>query len=270
MQCIYTYIRVRVMVFNATFNNISVISWRSVSLLEETGVPWENNRRATSHWQTSSHNVVSSAPHLRRMIMVIGNDCISSNKTCFRSISYAYHMCQVLFEDFLTLFLIVMEINRALRIINSFLMPMQCITPPIYKYIFYKLKANFLCQCFISQSTYHTPTWTDGQADSFIPPNCVLEKVDNVSILKMVWKRTSSKLFNMLNYCLWSSNGPMSLIITRNVGPIRLGHTTTICWMVPHTHLAFIFICQWLATGRWFSPGTMVTSTNKTDRNVIT
>jgi hypothetical protein len=27
------------MVFNATFNNISVISWRSVSLVEETGEP---------------------------------------------------------------------------------------------------------------------------------------------------------------------------------------------------------------------------------------
>ena len=27
------------MVFNATFNNISVISWRSVLLAEETGVP---------------------------------------------------------------------------------------------------------------------------------------------------------------------------------------------------------------------------------------
>ena len=27
------------MVFNATFNNISIISWRSVLLVEETGVP---------------------------------------------------------------------------------------------------------------------------------------------------------------------------------------------------------------------------------------
>ena len=27
------------MVFNATFNNISVISWQSVLLVEETGVP---------------------------------------------------------------------------------------------------------------------------------------------------------------------------------------------------------------------------------------
>jgi hypothetical protein len=31
-----------VIVFNATFNNIAVISWRSVLLVEETGVPEEN------------------------------------------------------------------------------------------------------------------------------------------------------------------------------------------------------------------------------------
>jgi hypothetical protein len=46
-----------VMVFNATFNNISVnILWRSVLLVEETGVPEENHRPAASHWQTLSHN----------------------------------------------------------------------------------------------------------------------------------------------------------------------------------------------------------------------
>jgi hypothetical protein len=48
--------------FTPTFNNISVISWRSVLLVEETGVPRENNLPATSHWQTLSHNVVSSTP----------------------------------------------------------------------------------------------------------------------------------------------------------------------------------------------------------------
>jgi len=31
------------MVFNATFNNISVISWWSVLLVEESGVPGENH-----------------------------------------------------------------------------------------------------------------------------------------------------------------------------------------------------------------------------------
>ena len=30
-----------------------------------------------------------------------------------------------------------------------------------------------------------------------------------------------------------------------------------------------IKVCQWLATGRWFSPGTQVSTTNKTDRNEI-
>ena len=40
---------VRVMMFNATFNNISVISWWSVLLVEETGLPGENHRPATSH-----------------------------------------------------------------------------------------------------------------------------------------------------------------------------------------------------------------------------
>jgi len=37
------------MVFNATFNNISVIVRRSFVLLEETGVPGENHRPAASY-----------------------------------------------------------------------------------------------------------------------------------------------------------------------------------------------------------------------------
>ena len=36
-------VRVRAMVFNVTFNNISVISWPSVLLVEETRVPRENH-----------------------------------------------------------------------------------------------------------------------------------------------------------------------------------------------------------------------------------
>jgi len=45
------------MVFNATFNHISVISWWSVFLVEETGVPGEHHRPAASHWQTLSRTV---------------------------------------------------------------------------------------------------------------------------------------------------------------------------------------------------------------------
>jgi len=36
---------VRVMVFNATFNNISAISRWSVLMIEETGVPGENHHK---------------------------------------------------------------------------------------------------------------------------------------------------------------------------------------------------------------------------------
>jgi len=37
------------MALNATFNNISVISWQSVLLVEETGGPGENHRPVASH-----------------------------------------------------------------------------------------------------------------------------------------------------------------------------------------------------------------------------
>jgi hypothetical protein len=46
------------LVFNATFNNITAISWWSVLLMEETRVPRENHRPVASPWQTLSHNVV--------------------------------------------------------------------------------------------------------------------------------------------------------------------------------------------------------------------
>jgi hypothetical protein len=45
-------------VFNATFNNISVTSWWSVLLMEETGGLGESHRPVASHWQTLSYNVV--------------------------------------------------------------------------------------------------------------------------------------------------------------------------------------------------------------------
>jgi hypothetical protein len=50
----------RVIMFNTTFNNISLISRRSVLLVEETGVSGENHRPVASHWPPLSHNVVST------------------------------------------------------------------------------------------------------------------------------------------------------------------------------------------------------------------
>jgi hypothetical protein len=48
------------MVFNATFNNISVISWQSVLLVEETGVSGEHHDLSQVTDKLDHHNVVSS------------------------------------------------------------------------------------------------------------------------------------------------------------------------------------------------------------------
>ena len=55
------FINICLMEFNANFNNISVIFWRSVLLVKETSRPEENHRTVASHWQTLSHNVVHLA-----------------------------------------------------------------------------------------------------------------------------------------------------------------------------------------------------------------
>ena len=74
----------KVMVFNATFNDITFISWRSVLLVEETGVPGEKHRPAESHWQTY-HKVLYQV-HLAlagielTTLVVIGTDYIGSSK----------------------------------------------------------------------------------------------------------------------------------------------------------------------------------------------
>ena len=44
-----TFFRVRVKVLNATSNNILVILWPSVLLVEETGVPGENHKTVACH-----------------------------------------------------------------------------------------------------------------------------------------------------------------------------------------------------------------------------
>jgi hypothetical protein len=44
------YVDDLILVFNATFSNISAISWRQVLVVEEAGVPGENQRPWASNW----------------------------------------------------------------------------------------------------------------------------------------------------------------------------------------------------------------------------
>ena len=81
------------MVLNSTFNNISVILWQSILLVEETREPGENHWPVTSHWQSLSHKVVSSTPRNTQefelttlVVLVIDTDCTGSCKS-----NYMYH-----------------------------------------------------------------------------------------------------------------------------------------------------------------------------------
>ena len=75
------------MVFNATFNNISAISWRSALLVEETGGHEDNQRHVVSHWQaffeyTSPWTGLEHTP-----LVVIYTDCMGSCKSNYHAIT---------------------------------------------------------------------------------------------------------------------------------------------------------------------------------------
>jgi len=73
------------MVFNTTFrfNNISVILWRPILLLEETRVPGENNRPAASHCKTLPHNIGSNTSPMSG----IRTHCIGGCKPNYHTIT---------------------------------------------------------------------------------------------------------------------------------------------------------------------------------------
>jgi hypothetical protein len=75
------------MVLNATFNNISVISWRSVLLVEETGGPGEDHRPVAYHWQKNHIMLYISPWSIFELTtsVVIGTDCIVVIPTTIRS-----------------------------------------------------------------------------------------------------------------------------------------------------------------------------------------
>ena len=75
----------RIVVFNATFNSISIL------LVEETGVPGENHRPVASHWRTLSQWFIQyTSPWTEfqlTTLMGIGTNCTGSYKSNYHTIT---------------------------------------------------------------------------------------------------------------------------------------------------------------------------------------
>jgi hypothetical protein len=82
------------MVFNAIFNNISVILWRSVLLVKETRVHWENHRSVTDKLDhILLYRVQDGAVFEFPTLVMIGTDCIGSCKSSYYSLSSKTRTC---------------------------------------------------------------------------------------------------------------------------------------------------------------------------------
>ena len=75
------------MVFNATFNNISIISLRSVLLVEETRVHGENYRPAANHIMLYRVHHTMHGVHELTTLVVVGTDCTDSCKSNYHTIT---------------------------------------------------------------------------------------------------------------------------------------------------------------------------------------
>ena len=68
------------------FNNISVIWWRSVVLVEEIGLPRENHRPIASHWQVGDMNEM----HLSMPFVCVNTFLVLYNKMITHNYNYMY------------------------------------------------------------------------------------------------------------------------------------------------------------------------------------
>ena len=83
------FVLVGFLVFNATFNNISVISWQSVLLVEETDEPGENHQNLSQVTDKLYYIMLYTSPWWRfklKTSVVIGTNCIGSYKSNYHTI----------------------------------------------------------------------------------------------------------------------------------------------------------------------------------------
>jgi hypothetical protein len=124
------------MVFNVTLNNISVILWLSVLLLQETGIPWENHRPVTSHWQT----LRPWWPPLSQISCIFWiHSSIFRNVSCFKFLSHRQR--EMMYYRYLCLFILLI-----LKYLQYFFFRHQNVPVKLFKN----------CRMEIVECIYHT------------------------------------------------------------------------------------------------------------------
>jgi hypothetical protein len=167
------------LVFNATFNNISVISWWSVLFVEETGGPWENHRPVTSQWQTLSHN---RAPDKLRICIFYAmktskNACIIRSECTHYECGVKHHQMNK-HSYFLLFNMLFYTFFRSCRVgplvqcdYCPLLYHLDCLNPPMTSLPFwsFKQKMSFFAKSrYITQELQMSKVLKNSKLHSFI------------------------------------------------------------------------------------------------------
>jgi hypothetical protein len=274
---------VTVMVFNATFNNISFISWRSVLLVEET-TDIEQITDKLYHIMLYREHLAWAGFELITL-EVIDTDCKYSCKSNYHTITTAPKKLlkmgdgeNVMNNTYFFLVLRYENFVLHIRLLSSFYNSGR---------IHRKYKSRIVC-CFLTeQSKSHENIFIQRHFQSKNPLlsfNVELLPFSDYLLYSTILNTTVNWCTYRLQYCFIFRNYMIQGLKTelqsfKGIVRFYLLHNTPIYYNKLWTSHRIYHVldttfcekvCQWLATGRWFSPGTPVSPSNKTDCHDIT
>ena len=171
------------MVLNATFNNISVISWRSVLLVEETGISWENHRTCRNYMCMIFWDIYITGSGCGRVVKGAGRKAKRMVLQCINGVSSnpvegRAKICQ-LTDLILTLFGLIFrriyQMAMVFSLLNnllSFLYHGQDVYSTclwVTRRIFYPSRTPKLTPCFTIENTWVNPVFYPSRIHELTP-----------------------------------------------------------------------------------------------------